>query len=75
MTKQPDEDGVLVFRIDRLPSSTGSRTNRYACAGPFNAAPQRVAIATLLTSNIVDSARSSLKDDLVLARQPGPTGT
>lgn len=35
----------------------------------------RKAISTILTSNIVGSARASLKGALALARQPGPGGT
>ncbi|MCS0505032.1 ABC transporter substrate-binding protein [Ancylobacter mangrovi] len=34
----------------------------------------RKALTTILTSNIVASARSALGDDLGLARQPGPNG-
>ena len=46
VAKEADEDGVLVFRIDRL--AFGDRiTDRQVCLAPARP-PQRVAIATRL---------------------------
>lgn len=43
------------------PDSTGSRTDRYACAGPLNAAPRRVAIATRLIVTFRPPAVTSMR--------------
>jgi multiple sugar transport system substrate-binding protein len=60
----------MVRKYKLTPDSIASLTRENV----LDAMKGRKALSTILTSNIVSSARASLGDSLMLARAPGPTG-